>query len=279
MVYAPIWKDTYYTASTSSLDYTIKSGADTIFIGKAVRLPSAAVLEVNISNICRNFMNNDIPDTLLNASASTSVTNADACKVFNLYSGATLLESYTFLWDWSYENWNGGSVSMSYPVNGHNNSTMLVFSSAVASNVVTNSVVKGTGNYCGKFALYYQNKYGGWDSLLIEGNAKKSNTLTNHSYSRGVKNYTREFENMIYTMDIDSQYDLSTGWLTDEQASNIADNLLQSTRIYAHNLLQGEIFPVVIVDTKVDYKTYKTNSHKPVNYTIKIKTSQKKVRR
>lgn len=279
MVNAPIWKDTFYTASTASLDYNIKVGNDTVFIGKAVRLPSAAILEVNISSIARNFMGNDLPDSMLTATASTSVTNTEACKEFKLYSGSTLLETYRFLWDWSYVDWNGGSKSMSYPINGHKNGTMLCFSTSVSSNVVTNSVVIGGGDYCGDYALYYQNSYGGWDSYLCEYNVKLSDSLTNHSYSRGVKNYTNEFENIIYTMDVERQYEISTGWLSDVEASNLATNLLQSTRIYLHDLKDNKIIPVVITDTKVDHKTYRTNGRKPVSYTIKLKSSRKRIRR
>lgn len=277
---APIWKDVYYTSTAESITYSIKVGGSTIFNGKAVKCPGAANLEVNVSLICRNFMNNDLPD-FGNVTSATTYTNTNACRTFTFTASDTSsTTSYTFLWDWSYQDWNGGSKSMSSPINGHYCANMLVFSSSVsAGGVVSNSISFPGGNYCGKMALYYQGAAGGWNSFLIEGHAKRTDKLTNHSMSRSVKNTSINFENKIYSMDVEPQYELSTGWLTDAQAANLAENLLQSPSIYAHDLETDEIFPVVITDTNVQYKTYRTNSRKPVNYVIKVKASQTKIRR
>lgn len=281
MVYAPIWKDTYYTTTAESLTYAIKdSGGNSLFLGHAVRFPGNATMDININNICRNYMSNDLPDSMLTATASTSVTNTEACKEFKLYSGSTLLETYRFLWDWSYEDWNGGSKSMSYPINGHNNGNMLVFSSSVASNVVTNSVVIGNGMYCGQLAFYYQSKAGGWDSFLCEGSLKRTDNLTRYEYSKAIRNTTKEFESTVYSEDVSSSYQVYTGWLTDGQAKRLAENLLQSTRVYAHDLENDVVFPVTIVDANIEHKTWRNQGRKkPVNYVINFKASQTRVRR
>ena len=277
---APIWKDVYYTSTADSITYSITVGGSTIFNGKAVKFPGAQYVEVNVSLICRNFMNNDLPD-FRGVSAATNYTNSDACRTFTFTASDTSsTTTYKFLWDWSYQDWNGGSQSMSSPINGHYCANMLVFSSSVSSGgVVTNSITFPGGCYCGKMALYYQGAKGGWNSFLIEGAVKRTDKLTNHSISRRVRNTSIGFENMIYSMDVEPSYELSTGWLTDAQAANLAQNLLQSTRIYAHNLTTGEIFPVLITDTSVQYKTYRTNGRKRVNYVIKVKASQTKIRR
>ena len=278
MVIAPIWKDVYFTTTADSITYSIKSGGNTVFNGKAVKCPGAANVEVNVSLICRNFMNNDLPD-FTNVSAFTAFTNTNAIKMFDFYQGSTLLNQYVFLWDWSYQDWNGASKSMSSPINGHYCANMFGMNTVVGTNTVNNQVWPATGNYCGKMALYYQGAAGGWNSFLIEGNVKRTDKLTNHSISRSVKNTSINFENKIYSMDVEPQYELSTGWLTDAQAANLAENLLQSPSIYAHDLVTDKIFPVVITDTNVQYKTYRTNSRKPVNYVIKVKASQTKIRR
>lgn len=279
MVTAPIWKDTYYTTSAASLTYTIRYAGDIIFTGKAVKFPGAQNLEVNISQICRNFMNNDLPD-LRNISSYTAVTNTRAMMMFDLYQGSVRLEQYVFLWDWSYRNWNGASKSMSNPINGHYGSNMFILNTVANTTTVTNQITPGaSGSYCGKMALYYQGAEGGWNSFLIEGAVKRTDKLTNHSVSRRVKNTSIDFENKIYSMDVEPSYELSTCWLTDSQAANLAENLLQSPSIYAHDLITGDIFPVVITDTNVQYKTYRTNGRKRVNYVIKVKASQSKTRR
>lgn len=275
---APIWKDTYYTSTAQSITYTITSGGATVFNGKAVKFPDAANVEVNINLICRNFMSNELPD-LRNISTSTAVTNSNALKTFNFTSSDGGSNSYVFLWDWSYQDWNGGSKSMGSPINGHYNGNMFVLSSSTNGTVVTNNITMGSGNHCGQMALYYQGAAGGWNSFLIEGHVKRTDKLTNHNVSRRVKNTSVDFENTIYSIDVEPSYELSTGWLSDAQAANLAANLLQSPRIYAHDLVNDRIFPVLITDTSVQYKTYRTNSRKPINYVIKIKASQSKTRR
>ena len=278
---APIWKDVYYTSTADSITYTIKSDGGTIFSGKAVKCPGAATVEVNVSLICRNFMNNDLPD-FRNVSSATTYTNYDACKPFYIYinDAQSAAESYMFLWDWSYQDWNGGSKSMSSPINGHYCQNMLVFSSSVSSGgVVTNSITFPGGSYCGDMALYYQGAAGGWNSFLIEGNVMRTDKLTRYNISRRVKNTSIDFENTTYSTDVEPTYQVYTGWLTDAQSKRLADNLLESTRVYAHDFKTGEIFPVVITDASIQHKTYKTNSHKPVNYVISLKASQTKIRR
>ena len=275
---APIWKDVYYSTTADSITYSIKSGGSTLFNGKAVKLPGASTVDINVSLICRNFMDNDLAD-FRSVTTATQTMAFNACKQFDLYQGSTLKQSYKFLWDWSYKDWNGASKSMSSPVNGHNNANMFVFSTAVDSGTVTNTINIGGGRYCGDWALYYQGAEGGWNSFLIEGNVKRTDKLTNHSLSRSVRNTSIDFENQIYSMDVEPSYEMSTGWLSDAQAANIAENLLESTHIYAHDLVNDIVFPVVITDTSVQYKTFRTNGRKLVNYVIKVKASQTKIRR
>lgn len=280
MANAPIWKDVYYSSTADSITYSIKAGGSTIFNGKAVKFPGAATVDVNVSLICRNFMNNDLPD-FRGVSAATTYTNANACKTFTFEASDTnSATSYTFLWDWSYQDWNGASKSMSSPINGHYNSNMLVFSSSVsAGGVVTNSISFPGGSYCGEMALYYQGAAGGMNSFLVEGTVKRTDKIGEHKFSKRVRNTSNNFEETRYSLDVDRSYKLSTGWLTDAQAANLAENLLESPRVYAHIFATGEIFPVNITDTSVEFKTFKNNSRKRVNYTISIKASQTRVRR
>ena len=282
MIYAPIWKDTFFTATTASVNYKITdANGNVLFLGKAVKFPGAATLEINVNQICKNYMNNDLPD-FRGVSTSTSYTNSNACKVFNLYTGdsQTTAQSYTFLWDWSYTDWNGGSKSMSLPVNGHKDGRMMSFSSSVsAGNVVTNSITHTNNGYCGDWALYYQNRYGGWDSLLIEGNVKRTDSMTQHKYSKAAKNTSIDFEDTVYTNDVDRRWQMYTGWMSDQEAAIFADNVLQSTRVFAHNLVQNEIIPVVIVDSTAEHKTYRNQGHKKFNYVLNVKASQTNIRR
>lgn len=146
------------------------------------------------------------------------------------------------------------------------------------SRVIIDSAVTYDIKYCGDMALYYLNARGGWDSFLIEGKVIKKDNYTIYEYDRAFSNQTIDYERGRYLNEIETAYELHTGWLTDSQSAILAKNLLGSNQVYAHNLVTDKIFPVVITDTSAEYKTYK-NEGKLVSYTINIVESQSKVRR
>lgn len=134
-------------------------------------------------------------------------------------------------------------------------------------------------NTCNKYALYYVNAYGGWDSLLIEGNHSVADNLTRHTreteydnrsiQNRGVHNYVNE---IVKTMT------LHTSWLSDDESSRM-HHLLNSTNVYLGDIQTGEMIPVILTDTRTEYKTYKGNGGKLVNYTINVTIAQERTRR
>ena len=134
-------------------------------------------------------------------------------------------------------------------------------------------------NTCCKYALYYVNAYGGWDSLLIEGNHSEVDNLTRHMreteydnrnvQNRGTHNYVNEIVKSLT---------LHTSWLSDDESSRM-HHLLNSTNVYLGELNSGKMIPVVLTDTQTDYKTYKGNGGKLVNYSINVTIAQERVRR
>ena len=134
-------------------------------------------------------------------------------------------------------------------------------------------------NNCNRYALYYVNAYGGWDSFLIEGNHSVSDNLTRHTreteydnrsiQNRGVHNYVNEITKTIT---------LHTSWLSDEESARM-HHLLNSTNVYLGDLVTGQMIPVILTDTRTDYKTYKGNGGRLVNYTINVTIAQERIRR
>lgn len=145
--------------------------------------------------------------------------------------------------------------------------------------ITINSAVTYNCNYCGDIALYYLNKYGGWNSFLIEGNCKRTDALTEHTYNKSVNNTTINFENNRYAVEILPTWELHTGWLNDEESERLASDLIPTTKLYIHNLKTDEIKPAVITDTSVTYSTFRNNGHKLISYTINVAESQTKIRR
>lgn len=148
----------------------------------------------------------------------------------------------------------------------------------VRSLTIGNKVFKVVNN-CNRYALYYVNAYGGWDSLLIEGSHSISDNLTRHTreteydnrniQNRGVHNYVNE---IVKTMT------LHTSWLSDDESSRM-HHLLNSTNVYLGDLVTGQMIPVILTDTRTDYKTYKSNGGRLVNYTINVTIAQERIRR
>ena len=291
----PIWRNTYYTADTTTVNYHINLGNKTIFSGKAVRYPDANSVSINIDKVCRNYLDSDIASLLSSMpSSNTSLTHPEAQQTFAFYTGSTKVNDYRFYNDWSYTTdkaVTGSSIVVSNPINGHFVPGMLKVRTVRTSNSST-STVTTTGSAssstglgyttqvkCAPYVLYYLNSYGGWDAFVIEGTGKKTDSYTTYQTDRVFNNRTLDFEANKYVQEVKTSYELNTGYLTDEQAANLAKNLVGSIKVYLQNIDEGRIFPVVIDDKKVTYQTYQMNGRKLCQYKIICTESQHKLRR
>lgn len=145
--------------------------------------------------------------------------------------------------------------------------------------VVINDVEYHSVNGCPRYCLYYINAYGGWDSFLIEGSAKEVDNLTRETFSRICDNRnSSNREKVNHLTEITKRITLNTSWLSDAQSLRM-HNLLNSTDVYLHDLDNGLLHPVVLVNGSTEYKTYKTNGGKLVNYSFEVEFANKRVRR
>ena len=137
---------------------------------------------------------------------------------------------------------------------------------------------------CGEGFLLYKNRFGGWDSFLIEGNIYKYDEYTKLSgvYPKypNVNGYNRERVTDRNT--IRTRYEINTGWLTDEQAERLAFHLMSSTTVALRSFSDKTVgsFPynmvsVSITNTEVEYKKFK-NGKKMINYTITLEQNDTK---
>lgn len=281
MIYAPIWKDTFYTANASSLVYSIRHNGTVIYSGKAYAMPDSNQVKINVNKICQNYLSSDIQSLL--EGGSSSMTMSDVVKTFTLNNGnGTVLESYTFIYIWDRDvDWSGSSVTLSHPIDGCYVGNMYKLHTRYNGSTVT--TYKHNGAYsklvCADYALYYLNARGGWDAFAIQGYAKKTDNITQYTTDKAYDNTTLDFENDRYISEISTAYEMGTDWLTDEQSANLANNLIGSNKVYIHNLKTDKIVPAVITDSSVTYQTFKTNGNKLCRYTIKLKESQNKIRK
>ena len=137
---------------------------------------------------------------------------------------------------------------------------------------------------CGEGFLLYKNRFGGWDSFLIEGNIYKYDEYTRLRgvYPKYPNGYGYSREKMTDRNTIKTRYEINTGWLTDEQAERLVFHLMSSTTVALRSFSDRTTssFPynmvsVSIVDSSVEYKKFK-NGKKMISYTITLEENDTK---
>lgn len=132
---------------------------------------------------------------------------------------------------------------------------------------------------CSRYSLYYINAYGGWDSLLIEGNHQEADEL--NRYLRDVEYDNRDVQNRSkknYINEITKKLVLHTSWMSDEQSLRM-HHLMNSIDVYLYDIVTGQMIPVVVDDAVTKYKTYKGEGGRLVNYSINITIAHDRIRR
>lgn len=288
-----IWKDTEYPVSYTASPFTYRidlktgstsSAVETVFSGKAWVRPGDENLYININKVAQDYLSSDLPD-LRNIHTDTSYINAEAYRTFYLRdANGNTLQTYNFLLDWSYENTPlTGTTHLSQPINGHGVNGMFfldtTWSISTQSAVTSVHLSAGEGydtTHCGDFAIYYLSTKGGWCSFLFEGTATKTDKYNKYNISLPFNNQTLEWQKKTYHAEITTSYQLNTGWLTDDQAANLAKNLIGTNKAYLHNLRTDEIMPVLSTEGSAVYKTYKNQGRKLVSYVVNVECSQTK---
>lgn len=128
---------------------------------------------------------------------------------------------------------------------------------------------------CSKYCLYYLNTYGGWDSLLFDGKCVQSASNNINTFDAEYDNGTIDFGTTAYLKQKTDKWKLTTKYLTDEQAK-MMPLLLDSTKVYLHDLENNTIIPVVINTESYEIKSYRSNNKKLFTYTIDVTNSQLK---
>lgn len=128
-----------------------------------------------------------------------------------------------------------------------------------------------------KYVLYYLSPKGGWCWFPIMGKVKSSDRLTAYTLSSNYNNTTTQFGKKRYTVDIATDYDLSTGWLTESQSLRMWE-MLESNMVYLHDMEKDVIFPVLMRQDTVEKKNVNRGERKMISYTFGVETSQGKMR-
>lgn len=150
--------------------------------------------------------------------------------------------------------------------------------SGIASVTIAGVTYKVRSEACPRYALYYVNAYGGWDSLLIDGNDRRIDTYDRHTIDMDYDNADPAARGRDdYAIEVTPNLELHTGYLTDEQSARM-HHLLGSTHVYLYDLPTGVVRPLVLTNTECEFKRFRTG-HTLNAYTITAQVAQQFVRR
>lgn len=137
--------------------------------------------------------------------------------------------------------------------------------------------VRRTG--CAKYVAAYVNAFGGWDTLILDGEPSMRDGLVRHTASRDYDNTDGSARGRKdYAIEVSPAWTLRTGILTDDQSLRM-HHLLNSTEVYLQDLSRGDFIPVVLTDGEAQRKTFKGNGRQLNTYTFNAQLAQERFRR
>ena len=297
-----------------SAAYQVTADGEVIYSGTAFRRPGAAELSVRLNDVCADFLSNPLPSLKSGSGTETQAAPELVRTFgVQILLGGTVSEvaEVKFSADWSYDpDWpltglaNDSIVPLldrrqrlvltSYAANtylvrieaveGPNPSLRVGEGMTTAYNVTVNlsnarSVTCGSltwqvADTCCRYALYYLNAHGGWDSLLVRGASSVSDSMERSTAWRDYDNSDpRNRGRVNWRNSVTRMWTLHTGWLTDAQAAKM-HHLLESTDVYLLDLETQELRAVVLTDTDAPVKTFKGEGRRLVDYALNAQCAQ-----
>ena len=132
---------------------------------------------------------------------------------------------------------------------------------------------------CAKYAVYYVNAYGGWDSFLLDGYDTTRYILTRHTINQDYDNSDPDGRGIRdYAIEVAPEWTLRTGLLSDDESYRM-HHLLNSANVYLCELSTGEFRPIVLTDSEAGRQSYTGNGRRPNQYVFNARLAQEQFRR
>ena len=134
-------------------------------------------------------------------------------------------------------------------------------------------------SYCGQYVLFYRNRFGGYDSFLIESNLIEKRTPNKTSWGDSIP-YAQGNEDVLsgnansYKERIDSEkttYSFNSGYLSDEQSDRFYNHLILTEEAYLYDCVAGIYIPVKITNGEVEKEVFR-NGRKLNSYRVEMES-------
>lgn len=134
-------------------------------------------------------------------------------------------------------------------------------------------------SYCGQYVLFYKNRFGGYDSFLIESNLIEKRTPNKTSWGYSIP-YTQGNQDVLsgnvnsYKERIDSEkttYSFNSGYLSDEQSDRFYNHLILTEEAYLYDCVAGTYIPVKITNGEVEKEVFR-NGRKLNSYRVDMES-------
>ena len=134
-------------------------------------------------------------------------------------------------------------------------------------------------SYCGQYVLFYRNRFGGYDSFLIESNLIEKRTPNKTSWGDSIP-YAQGNEDVLsgnansYKERIDSEkttYSFNSGYLSDEQSDRFYNHLILTEEAYLYDCIEGTYIPVKITKGEVEKEVFR-NGRKLNSYRVDMES-------
>lgn len=128
--------------------------------------------------------------------------------------------------------------------------------------------------YCrNRYVLYYQNEYGGLDSLLCLPNTVDAYDGDNvYVRLQNDNNYRRDFHQQRLQTLIHKRYNVVSGYMGNDEARNI-QHLIYSPKVFIHNLDEDTITACFVTNTSITTGLKRFNNNR-FAYSFTIEESQ-----
>ena len=310
-------EDYLYHITGTGLDYEGLSVAqgDNLFPGP-----------INVARIVDSYLHSST-EGLFNGGAQWAELGPVYTVSFYHIEGATetKIKDFSFWNDWStYKTTYSATQTLNEPINGRGAQNMLIpfciyNTGSTSFSIVNDSSTTSLGvptdpfsiysdtytgekvefkmgadtlftydlGYCGDGYLVYRNRFGGWDSFLIEGNITREESYKKEQFSTtGINSSSDTWNVRTDKVNISTVYEGHTGWMTDQESERFVYHLVSSPEVYfkdfqrdAHILTPDKFISVNLSVSKTEYKVFK-NGRRLVKYTLtweesKIKKNQR----